>query len=217
MNLRDLNREELDLWLGAYAGGYYAFGEKVRSPNKKQSVLPLNLVWLEANDDPEVRESNELLIDVVFHDLREKKPRTFSLFVEVYLGEYSNPAEPEKWKQSATEADRIERRVRRGTVLDAEREAELERLKMDNLKLIMLERGKEWILDQIGTHVLTMPDPIETKTWLHAVNRRQALARRVYWNNVEEHGEKRAREKAQNASGYSQRHLRRILKPREKR
>lgn len=191
--MKSFNLETLELWLGAYAGGYDVsrdHSEANNNPNKQGSKMPINVLWMEALRDPNVRETDEILRGIIFEEMRDKRGiMTFSLFEYLYLREHSNPAEAEEWRTSTD--------------------------KLSKLRYKMLVKGKTWILGRVEElhpgFVLTVPDPINPKGFLKQSHHAQRVAKRVYFANVDEYGVRGAAGKAAKASGYSERHVRRIV------
>lgn len=192
----EFNWEMLDLWLGAYAGGYAGNSDEQigSNPNKSKSQPPINILWMEAIEDPAVRESDQLLTRIVLGRMPYEKPTTFLVFMYLYLREYANPAEAEQWRVGKTQ--------------------------MDKLKWQMLQKGKRWILDEVERmhpgFVLSVPDPIDPKGFVDKSKHAQRVAQRVFYKNIDHKGVREAIRKAAQKSGYSERHVRNLI-PKEDR
>lgn len=193
----DFNWEMLDLWLGAFAGGYTGKidDNPGSNPNKKsKSKVPVNLLWMEAQSDPAVKESTELLTEIVIERMPVEMPVTYLLFEYLYLREYSNPSEAEVWR----------------TAKDP----------LNTLRWKKLQEGKRWILDELAKvapgFVLVVPDPIDPKGFVDNSRYKQRLAQRVFYTTVDRKGSREAIRIAAEASGYSKRHIKNII-PKEDR
>lgn len=197
---QDYNRETLDLWLGAFAGGYIELPDDIqpgKMTRRGKSRIPFNMTWMRAQQDPAVRETHDLLSRLFFVEMQNRRPLTFDLFHYLYFRDEANPAEAEMWRQKG------------------KREGTLAERKM-YLKDQMLRRGKIWVLKQVEkSHVksIVVPDPINPKGFVEQSKKSQRTARRVYWQNVDKVGDKQARDRASRASGYTARHIRRIIPP----
>lgn len=194
------NWEMLDLWLGAYAGGYEGPFDDNKSPGrpkKMSSKMPINVLWMEANEDPKVRETDRLLRKIVLEQMPNEKPGFYQVIRYLYIREYANPAESERWRTATSDTDT-------GFA--------------DKVKYAILQKAKRWILREVQRYedgfVLVVPDPIDPKGFVRRSRKTQEYAKRVYYESVRQHGDKEARRIASKATGYSLRHMRNLI-PRE--
>lgn len=196
----EFNWEMLDLWLGAFAGGYegpYDDNPTPGKPKKRGSKMPINVLWMEANDDPKVQETDRLL-RLILSKMQVKHPDYYNVIDYLYLREYANPAESERWRTSnvQTQPGRNMRQLYN-----------------------TLQKAKRWMLKEVQLYqegyVLVVPDPINPKGFVEEARKNQVVAKRVYYEVRNTKSELEARRRAAKASGYSLRHLRRII-PKER-
>ncbi len=190
--LRGYNEDVLYLWLSAYSGGLSRINPQDDNPMPKKlrrgSKSPVGMLWLEALSDPAVRETCALLQEIVFDRMPRTKTGTlcFRILSRVYLAGDSNIAEPERWRLS-------------------------ERL-LDSQFLEIYEEAIKFVLDEVGDRVLAYPDPDYPQDFVEESRHRQQVAKRVFYSVLEETlSEDTARRRAAERSGYSIKHMYRLV------
>lgn len=189
---RQFNANSLTLWLGAYAGGYtYPREDDGGQQGKRGSRVPVNLVWMQACSDPAVRDSHEVLHRIVIERMPLEHPLAYFLFEYLYLREDANPADRQIWKRR--------------------------RSSQDKLRLKLLKKVEKWILDEaekeVEDGVIVVPDPVDPVGFVQISEKAQTVAHRTFWRCVDHVGEVEARKRAAQQSGFSERHVRRLLPP----